>query len=257
MPEPTKLMMAGDWHRHQRWAELALEHGKQAGCDYWLQLGDWGYWPPVSDPPELAVQAPCPYTQNVRHKAKTLGLPGYWVDGNHENHDQLTPGQGNEWLRHLPRGHRWQWWGLTWMSVGGAVSVDADNRLPGYDWFPSEVLSMEQLEHCLREGDVDVIVAHDAPDKVDIPGIHGQEKTKNTHSFFSPELIAQSEKHRTLMGIIADEKAPKYWFHGHYHQRYNAKRGDITVVGLDMDGTHLNLNTVILTPEVLEKGITE
>lgn len=250
MPEPERLLMAGDWHHNSMWGERVYRHALRGDCKALLQLGDWGYWPDW-DPVRSTQDGPCRYTQKMRKVASQHHMPSYWLDGNHENHDALTPGQGDEWLRHLPRGHRWNWWGLTWMSVGGGVSVDADRRSPNIDWFPTEVLSPEEYEYCMRDGQVDVIVAHDAPDKFNIPGVHGQGKTKNEHGWFAADLIARSEENRALMGTICDEKNPKFWFHGHYHERHNSLRGDTQVIGLDMDGNHMNLNTLILTPKDL------
>jgi hypothetical protein len=251
MPEPKRLMIAGDWHGDRGWAESAIRLAKEADCDAILHLGDWGYWPAYDEITQSQTGG-CYFTTKIKEFTKRQRIPIYWLDGNHENHEALHPGQGDQWLRHLPRGHRWNWWGKTWMSVGGGVSVDKSVRTPGYDWFPGEVLSPVQLEYCLREGDVDVVVAHDCPTGVEIPGVHGQGKTKNVGGFFPPEAIAESEDNRALMGIIADEKKPAWWFHGHYHSRYNGEREQTKVFGLDKNRSHLNLNTVILT----EKDLT-
>lgn len=260
LPEPAKLMVAGDWHKSFIFAELQLERAKDEGCEAVIQLGDFGYWPPW-EPWTSSQSGVCWFSAKIHAMAQRLELPVYWVDGNHENHEALHPGQGDQWLRHLPRGFRWQWWGKTWMAVGGGVSVDKSVRTPGLDWFPEEVLSMRQLEYCLREGDVDIVVAHDTVAEVEIPGIHGQDKTKNTNGYFPEEAIAESENHRALMSIIAEEKRPAYWFHGHYHERYNglwqakewreAEGGPaMLVVGLDMQGSKRK-NGVIITREDL------
>lgn len=256
MPEPTRLMLAGDWHGDATWAEIMLDRAKKAGCDAVLQLGDWGYWPRYEEFTRSQT-GHCHFTQKMKAYAEKLELPVYWLDGNHENHDALTPGQGNQWLRHLPRGHRWVWWDKTWMSVGGGVSVDKDSRTPGYDWFPGETLSLAEFEYCMRPGDVDIIVAHDCPDLVDIPGVHGQGKTKDPHGWFKPELIAQSEENRALMGLLCDEVAPDVWFHGHYHERYNSARMkdgvNTFIFGLDKNRAKVKeLNAIIITKEDIE-----
>lgn len=259
MPEPTRLLIAGDWHGGQHWAVRAIKHAKKAGCDAILQVGDFGYWP-AYDEFTLSQTGGCHFSSVVREAAQKTGIPVYWLDGNHENHHALVPGQGDQWLRHLPRGHRWQWWGKTWMAIGGGVSVDRYVRTPGYDWFPEETLTPQQLDYCLRPGEVDIVVAHDAPIEAKIPGIHAEEKNGERVNFFPPELIAASQEHRGLMSEIAKDKMPAYWFHGHYHSRYNDIWVDpkwtvggpgMQVVGLDMNGTHLNLNTVILTQKDL------
>lgn len=244
MPEPERLLVAGDWHGNANWAIKVLKHARLADCDTVLQLGDFGYWP----------RAEHKYYATVVKELRWRKINLYWVDGNHEDHFVLKPaeGLGNEVIRHLPRGHRWDWWGKTWMAVGGGVSVDKKWRIPGKDWFPEETLTPQEFEHCLRPGDVDIVVAHDAPEEASIPGIHAAEKNGLTpHPFFPAEQIAESWAHRGLMSAIVDEKHPSYWFHGHFHIRYNDEVDGMKVVGLDCDATHLNLNTVILTAQDL------
>lgn len=257
-PDPIKLMLAGDWHGDHMWAEWMIDHAKVNDVDVILQLGDLGYWP-AYDELTNSQTGGCYATIKMHDLAEEAGIPIYWVDGNHENHEVLEPAQGDQWLRHLPRGHRWQWWGKNWMAVGGGVSVDKDVRTPGYDWFPEEVLSTGQMEYCLREGNVDIVVAHDTVAEVEIPGIHGLHKTKNPDSYFPPNLIAESEAHRALMSIIAKDKKPEYWFHGHYHVRYNGialvhddeEVNGMIVIGLDKNRSTKAKNTVIITRDHL------
>lgn len=251
MPEPSRLMVAGDWHENARYAIKALKHARLAGCDTVLHAGDFGFWPRLDRRGAPANG----FFKCIRDYLVQHDMHLYWVDGNHEHHDLLNPGFGDDHLRHLPRGHRWQWWGRTWMAAGGGVSVDKKWRRPHIDWFPEETLTPRQFEYCLRDGDVDVVIAHDAPEGATIPGIHAREKCGEEPSEFPLEAIMESWEHRGLMTVIANEKQPDYWFHGHYHCRYNDEvdhNGHITkVVGLDRDTTHLNLNTVILTAKDL------
>lgn len=247
MPEPTRLMVAGDWHGARHFATQALERAKRDGCEAVIQVGDFGYWPQWEEHTQSQT-GHCAYSRALRKRAEELQIRLYWIDGNHENHHALEPGQGDEWLRHLPRGHRWNWWGKTWMAIGGGVSVDQDRRTPGFDWFPEEILNHEQLDHVMRDGEVDIVVAHDCPDRVEIPGVHGVAKTKDPHGWFPADLIRLSESNRALMGGIADDKHPAYWFHGHYHQRYNSQRDSTRIIGLGMNRPgHLDENIVVLT----------
>jgi hypothetical protein len=266
MPEPSRLMLAGDWHGGRHQAERAIEAAAKDGVDAIIHLGDFGYWPAWEEHTSSQT-GPCAFSARVRGWAEEAGIPLYWLDGNHENHDALHPGQGNQWLRHLPRGHRWQWWGKTWMAIGGGVSVDKKFRTQGDDWFPEETLTPEQWEHCMREGDVSIVVSHDCPSGVLIPGVHALQKQGKTPEgdilpapWFPIEQLHESEAHRGLLGDIADEKDPAYWFHGHYHTRYNGTRknpkwvqgGPVTSVhGLDEGGAGLQPNVVIITEKDL------
>lgn len=270
MPEPTRLLVAGDWHGAGHYASQVIRHAKDSGCDAILHLGDWGYYPAWSEIGQHAT-GQCYFTQKMRELCKKVSIPLYWLDGNHENHEALTPGEGDEWVRHLPRGHRWQWWGKTWMSVGGGVSVNKHQLTPGRDYFPEETVTPVQFDYCLRPGEVDVIVAHDAPTGVDIPGVHID--LKNDTSYWPAEAIRASNNHRDVMALIAEDKLPDYWLHGHYHERYNnvwfphtvhsaypnlsrtiSPEGGTLVVGLDCNRAPISHNVVILTKEDLWPG---
>jgi predicted phosphodiesterase len=100
MPEPSRLMLAGDWHGDSMWAEIMIGWAKKHHCDAILQLGDWGYWPRWEEETRSQTGT-CHFTQKMKAYAEKVGVRIYWLDGNHENHEALTPGQGNEWCRHL------------------------------------------------------------------------------------------------------------------------------------------------------------
>jgi len=256
MPEPTKVMVAGDWHCNHRWSIQALKTARLAGCDAIIHLGDFGYWP--RDP-----YGPGYYKNIVRYLRDVCEgrIILYWIDGNHEDHMVLNgnPTIGNEVIRHLPRGHRWRWWDKTWMAVGGGVSVNKQWLKEGVDWFSEEQLTMAQFEHCLRPGDVDVVVAHDTPSEVAIPGIHAQSKLGElTVTEWPRERIDASWEHRAIMSEIAKDKRPGFWFHGHYHVRYNGEwihpevpSSTTRIIGMDCDGSEMDLNTLTITREDL------
>ena len=258
MPEPTKLMVAGDWHGSYRWVELVFERARAQGCDTILQLGDFGYWPAWEEHTQTQTGI-SPFLARVHELAERIGIPVYWLDGNHENHGALTPGQGDRWVRHLPRGHRWQWWGKTWMAVGGGVSVDKEARTPGYDWFPEETLTPEQFEHCLREGPVDIIVSHDCPAGVLIPGVHALQKQGKietgelrTDCWFPLAQLYESEAHRGLLRDIVDRTGARLVLHGHYHVFHHSPlEPTLTVIGLDRDNTLFNRATLAMSKEVV------
>jgi Icc-related predicted phosphoesterase len=246
MPGPTRVMAAGDWHGNWPWTQIMLHWAAKRACDAVVHVGDFGYWP-AWDEWTRSQTGPSHYLTQVRALAKELGLVVYWVDGNHENHEALYPGQGDEVLRHLPRGHRWQWWGKTWMSVGGAVSVDKHMRTPGYDWFGREILDWEQAEYCCREGKVDVIISHDCPAGVAIPGIDMESGVR----FWPQQVLVESEAHRGILATICHEVEPRLLIHGHYHRSYTGKTpdGKTIVIGLDCDATDIKKNGLILTKE--------
>jgi Calcineurin-like phosphoesterase len=241
-PEPARLMLTGDWHRNTRWALRMIEHADDNGVDTILQLGDFGFWPNDDGTDK--------YVAKLSKQLQQRGIRLYWLDGNHENHDAIDAGLADdrESVGYLPRGFRWRWWGKDWMAVGGGVSVDKTWRRPGIDWFDREVLSPDEFEHCCRPGNVDIIVSHDCPSGVRIPGFHAEEKQGITPNWFPPEAIAESEAHRALLAAICDSTEPAYLFHGHYHSSYCDELSTGTdLFGLDKDGTSIASNTLILT----------
>ncbi|SKT46662.1 metallophosphoesterase family protein [Mycobacteroides abscessus] len=252
LKDPNKIMVAGDWHGDPSWAAKAIKHADANGANTILHVGDFGFWTPS--------ERTYFYLLGINQMLTERGMVLFWVDGNHEDHSQLdecnVPGGiptmfGDfDRIQHLPRGYRWDWWGLTFMALGGAHSVDRIVRREGVDWWPGEFLSPEQVEYASRPGNVDVIIAHDAPRGVDIPGI-GTE-TKGQY-FPEPDLILAGE-HRAIVREIVDATDPALFIHGHYHVKYRADllRPNATttrVFGLDRDNSSLAENTMFLTPD--------
>lgn len=263
--QPNKLMLAGDWHGNLPWAFKAMHYAKSQGADTILQLGDFGWW--QQDNPRTHQ-----YLREVQKELKTLGLLLYWVDGNHEDHSYLgkynEPGKSNEprqepWcldlydrIVHLPRGYRWEWWGDTWMSLGGATSVDQTWALPYVDWWPGEKLTNRQYRYACRPGPVDIIVAHDAPSGVKIPGVvPGKDlwlQIDGQRRQVPAWVLGEVNAHRDLVQGVCDRVKPLEFYHGHYHKSYSALArttggGYMNVRGLDKDGTTMTANTHFVT----------
>lgn len=102
-----------------------------------------------------------------------------FVDGNHENHHALAGLPVREWnsglvhearphVLHLMRGEVFDIDGLTVLAMGGAASNDRQYRREGRSWWPEEMPSEEEIEHCRSSLDrvgwkVDHVVTHEAP----------------------------------------------------------------------------------------------
>jgi hypothetical protein len=247
---PDRVMMAGDWHGNGSWAQKAIWHGKKAGATVVVHVGDFGYWVDSLDTTK--------YLRHVQRALDETGMVLYWVDGNHEAHDRIK-----EWLDavdnqpwadkryprivHLPRGFRWEWHDKTWMSLGGAHSVDRLTRTEGKSWWDGEHITDAEAEYASRPGEVHVMVCHDCPDGVDIPGIHADEKLDAALSFWPFSEIVLANAHRKKLGRVVDVVRPNVLYHGHYHVKYRGVwRNVMPVIGLDMDATTLDRNTMIL-----------
>jgi hypothetical protein len=236
--DPGRVVVVGDIHHCGHWATVILDRAAATGIDTIVQVGDLGFWPHRGGT----------FLQDLADTVEELGLRFYWIEGNHEDLDALEPGEKTcGQLQHLPRGFRWQWWGKTWMAVGGGVSVDKHHRTPGWDWFPQETLSLAEAQDCARPGGVDIVLSHDCPDRVDIPGL------AEHAGWYPDDAIAESEDHRAVLGQICDAVSPSLLVHGHYHIAHETRRDDspTLVRGLDRDGTHWESSTMVLTADSL------
>ena len=93
------------------------------------------------------------------------------VEGNHENfmkidNDVREPRQIAQGLYHIPRGYI----SGHVLFVGGADSIDKNERTPGYDWFPEEHLSQREMEYIFEQvqslspsEQPCVVLSHDVP----------------------------------------------------------------------------------------------
>ncbi len=258
--DPTKVMVAGDWHGNPGWAAKAIRHAED-DADTIVHVGDFGFWTP-SDRTHMYLSA---VDQMLIERDMWL----YWVDGNHEDHSQLDQwnkpqnatgpnGFGDfERIWHLPRGLRWSWWGMTFMSLGGAHSINRSELKEGHNWWPGEFLTDDQVQYASRPGSVDVIISHDAPKGARIPGI-GDNHTPTCA--WTPGDLVMAEEHRRLVRDVVDATQPRVLIHGHYHVKYRDQfyrdGGFTKVFGLDRDGSSLAANTMFLSPEGLGRVVS-
>ncbi len=247
MPEPDTLMVAGDWHGNASWAKLCFQHAYKSGVDAILHVGDFGFWVDSAWTDE--------YLQAVEQAAQEWEIPIYWLCGNHEDHSrraEFNDPDNRPMTIYLPRGHRWTWWGKRFMALGGAFSVDRFMRTKGVGWWPEEELSLAEVEYASRDDGtpVDVVVAHDCPTGVDIPGV-GADFATQVRGNWPDHMLYGASIHRDKVRDVYDATRPKLWINGHYHRRYEKFYQGTRFLGLDMDTTSVGKNTIILTQEDL------
>lgn len=238
-PGPDRIVVSGDWHGNTARACQVVWNAGLRNIPIVLQLGDFGFWTPGPWTERYldAVEASC-----VEH-----GVIVLWVDGNHECFPSLyglpvDPESGVRPVRshvhHLPRGLRWRWHNKTWMALGGAHSVDRLQRSEGRSWWEDEHLTPADVERATAPGAVDVIVSHDVPDGVDVPGLRPNQ--------FPASEIATADWHRRQVGNVVYATTPQLLMHGHYHVRYTSRCGTTAILGLADDSATLADNTVVL-----------
>lgn len=233
-----KIAFAGDWHGNIYWARQAIEFAAEEGGDIILHLGDFGY----DFRPD--------FRSSIEASLKRNNLTLRFVDGNHEDFTWLYAKPiGVDGLReitprvyHMPRGYRWEYDGVKFLAVGGAFSVDRQWRELGESWWAQETLTDEDIARASEGGPVDVLISHDCPSGVNIPGLE-----RNAHNF-PPSALAQSHEHRTRLRQIVEAVQPKSIWHGHYHIPYHGvvkfDYGTALVCGLDCDSGSVRSNVV-------------
>jgi hypothetical protein len=249
-----RVLLLGDTHANTGSALAAIDHAAALRADIILQLGDFGYWP--NDRQGYS------FLRKVEKRLVLRGLNLWWVDGNHENFDQLkrlplqpdrtqwlrdAMGQFSPVMRHLPRGYRWTWENSTWVAVGGATSVDRQYRTPMVDWFPAEELTDEQAGAIIADGPADVVAAHDTIwNPTSWLGLRMDQTLppwRRPPEWPVSALVASDTHQRRLRRVVEGVGAQRV-FHGHHHIRCSsvleAPHGPVSIEGLGMDSDPLS-----------------
>jgi hypothetical protein len=240
---PARIAFAGDWHANTRWGMAAIQYAADLGADVIVQLGDFGY------------EFRAAFLDGLDRALTRTGLRLLFVDGNHEDFPVLLryPVRPNglrqltNRIWHLPRGFRWVWGRVRWLALGGAHSVDRPWREPGTSWWHEEAITDLDIQRSVAGGPADVLVSHDCPSGVDIPGL-----AESAHLWPAEELVA-AEAHRSRMRTVVDAVRPRTIWHGHFHRQYSTAAdlgyGPVTVHGLDCDGSTLDRNVMVVALE--------
>lgn len=247
-----KIGLLGDTHGNYGWMLYALDKFNREGITTILQLGDFGIWPGTNGEGIM---------KRVDLLLKNYKQTMYVVPGNHEDYDQINavPVAEDGWQHfreHIllaPRGHRWEWGGMSFVALGGAPSVDRQPRLEAMQknptglksWWAEEDITEEDVQKVIDGGYADVMVCHDAPNGVD--EIHRQ-ISGNPHGFKGVDLIYAADGRERLTRAFK-AVAPNLLLHGHYHflvnEYLNVQRGEqwhrAHVLGLSKDQANFSL----------------
>lgn len=250
-----KVMIAGDTHANLKHVKNTLiRRAANEGIPRILQVGDFGFvWTNRSG--DLNGELDVLSGILVKNEINL-----YFIEGNHEDYDlleslgakpdndsmlEIVP---NIW--HIPRGFAWDWDGVRFLGIGGAVSVDRgplnpDPRRDAY-WWPQENITQRQAARACDVGKVDIVVSHDGPE------FDG--------GFLATSLAPLAEKidrasrsNRHAITAVVQATNPSALFHGHYHYRYNDKLNDTNIFGLDRDTTGTR-SFVVLDLEKFKDG---
>lgn len=218
------VVFAVDWHGNLLWATSRIQSIGSSGGSTILHVGDFGIWPGASGKRYLqAVENTC-----ARHGVEILVTPG-----NHEDWARLTTLWANSKRRDpttgaalpvhltdhvtvLPRGHRFNIDGVSFMSFGGAASVDKHLRTEGVDWWPEEMPHEEDVEHSIAGGAADVLITHDSPEPDWCVFPVRDILAGNPHGW-PQDSLTWAAVARSRVNRVFESVRPQLLVHGHHH----------------------------------------
>ena len=252
----SQVGVAGDWHGDTAWAVVALRAFTGTSVQHVFHLGDFGLWGGVAGDMYLSA---------VNAAAERNNLTVFVTLGNHEDYtqvDAMVPHPEFPGFVYNPsypavvfaeRGARWTVNGRTFMSLGGANSIDKDNRVEWLTWWSAESITLGDAYRAVEGGHADVMVTHECPAGVELFGTH-----RDSDAGWSPDAVHYANGSREMMRQVVDSVKPNLLMHGHYHRvvdRYTelsdgVDRYTVRTVGFDMNGAKVG-NLAVLTVEDL------
>lgn len=210
------LAFAGDWHGDTFWSKNVLRVLHDRGIKRLYHVGDFGLWPG----PDGAT-----FIRKTHQWLEKFDMEILVTPGNHEDWERLEeiytnyPGeiapQSKNYprIKWLPRGYRWEDSGISFVSLGGAPSIDREYRREGHSWWPEEMITEEHVAQTVAGGYADIMITHDSPS----PGVRKVEEIVNGKSMWSVAARAYSAQGRALMTQAFEGVKPRLLVHGHYH----------------------------------------
>ncbi|MHB8555069.1 MAG: metallophosphoesterase [Candidatus Dormibacteria bacterium] len=208
---PKRLLVAGDTRgNYLHWEHVLLPAAQEHQVGGILQLGDFGYWPLISEGRGYLAWL----SGELDNSESWL----VFVAANHEDHKALLPllrlpdgfvevADRSLWA---PRGQRWAWHGVSCLALGRAFSIGRQRRKLDsgrWGWFKEEMIAPEQAKRAAAGGPTDVLLTHDAP-----LGEQPQVRLEG-----APKHSPGTQQSVRLVQEVAEATKPKLLLHGHRH----------------------------------------
>lgn len=216
---PERIAFVGDVHGQSYATADIIKYCGEKGVSFVIQLGDFGYkfqpW----------------FLQAVSSELVAQGVLMLFIPGNHDDREYLRRcAQGvppdepfrvadNLWC--LPAGYRWEWRGVSFVALGGAHSIDRAFREMYISMWPDEEISAADAEKTVAGGHADVMITHDCPSGIDIPGLIQPGGPHPKMVVTLDREIPAAQQHRELLRRIVDVVQPFESWCGHYHVRHD------------------------------------
>ncbi len=199
------ILFISDLHTKYDVINEQILHAERNGSsiEQVIVLGDFGFF------------GSC-LNEYFRHQEKRFLRPVSFIEGNHEDHGMLATlaNQYADVVTHLPRGVLITLGSFNALCLGGARYMDAISTPQG-----SEVTKAD-LDACYNhDADrVDLIISHDCPTGIGVPGTPGME------CYGVPGIPELRE--------LAGHFKPRLWFFGHHHRWFDDENESTRFVGL-------------------------
>ena len=202
----NKIGLIGDVHGDfEHLNNLIDKHKNDVDC--FIQAGDLGYFPNF---PEYKNRF-----ENFKPSKKL-----YFIDGNHDNHEELQKYNTVEELtpnvNYCPRGTIITLDdGRKILLVGGAASLDASIRTMGVDWWQEEIIGQKQGNKILdkiNNENLDIIISHTCPKSIKLK--------------LFDRCLSFNDPTEDFLEIILETKKPSMWYFGHFHMEREGKIND-------------------------------
>lgn len=212
-----KMLILGDVHG--QWIDLGVTIAKALrkypDITHVVQMGDLGYGWPGTRPFKFSKAYFSPIKRDLnlsRQEARAFidNIKFMWLDGNHENFNQLDL-DGGAWQpgwTYMPRGSVLEIDGYRLMFFGGASSIDKSSRTEGRSWWPQESIKYGEIQRTLEKElePVHALFTHDHASTIPY-----------SEKRYGIDDIACGKSDRQLLQVLIDTYKPKFHFFGHHH----------------------------------------
>jgi predicted phosphodiesterase len=136
----TRILLVGDSHGNLNFMNHVLKIAQMRNADRVIQLGDFGVWP---------GPAGKEYLDGVEQACKALGIDLWVIPGNHDDWNQIEALE-SPWIRPririMGKVNFFTEEGISFLCVGGAVSIDRQYRTPNKSWWSQEALTSDDVD---------------------------------------------------------------------------------------------------------------
>lgn len=246
--DETHVIIAGDWHSNVNWAMNVIPRTAAAAphARTLLQLGDFNIGEGRYAKAFINMVDSLCRGQNIERLLITPGNHDHWGRlSKTKKFQQGRPARLSDRIWVLPRGYRFNIGARTFLSFGGAASLDRHDRTENRDWWPSEMTSKAEVDAVGAVGPADIMLTHEAIDGA-TSATDGIAAGKNPFGWPADRLEASAES-RKLTTALWNQVHPRVLFHGHLHQRGTGILADgRRVYSLDRDARPGNAGILTL-----------